>query len=94
MTDSILEIKNLVHTFKTKNASRNALDGISLSVSRGEVFAVLGPNGSGKTTLFRILSTLFLPASGMVTFLGLDLASIFGLIDLFLVDYQSRIVRR
>ncbi len=74
MTDSILEIKNLVHTFKTKNASRNALDGISLSVSRGEVFAVLGPNGSGKTTLFRILSTLFLPASGMVTFLGLDLA--------------------
>jgi len=73
MTDSILEIKNLVHTFKTKKVSRNALDGISLSVNQGEVFAVLGPNGSGKTTLFRILSTLFLPASGMVTFLGMDL---------------------
>lgn len=74
MTSSILEIKNLVHTFQTKKVSRNALDGVSLHVERGEVFAVLGPNGSGKTTLFRILSTLFLPASGMVTFLGLDLA--------------------
>jgi ABC-2 type transport system ATP-binding protein len=70
----MLEIKNLVHTFKTKKVSRNALDGISLSVNQGEIFAVLGPNGSGKTTLFRILSTLFLPASGMVTFLGMDLA--------------------
>ncbi len=68
--NSILEIKNLVHAFKT----RRAVDGISLNVQAGEIFAVLGPNGSGKTTLFRILSTLFLPASGMVTFLGLDLA--------------------
>jgi len=70
MTAPLLEIKNLVHRFK----ERRALDGISLDVNQGEVFAVLGPNGSGKTTLFRILSTLFLPASGTVTFLGLDLA--------------------
>ncbi len=73
MTESILEIKDLVHTFKTGRSVRNALDGVSLNIKQGEVFAVLGPNGSGKTTLFRILSTLFLPASGMVTFLGMDL---------------------
>lgn len=73
MTAAMLEIENLVHTFKTKTTSRNALDSISLSVKQEEIFAVLGPNGSGKTTLFRILSTLFLPASGRVTFLGMDL---------------------
>lgn len=68
---TILDIQNLVHCFKT----RRAIDGISLTVGRGEVFSVLGPNGSGKTTLFRILSTLFKPASGMVTFLDKDLAT-------------------
>lgn len=69
MPNSILEIDHLVHAYKT----RRAVDEVSLKVYEGEIFAVLGPNGSGKTTLFRILSTLFLPASGMVRFLGLDL---------------------
>ena len=41
-----------------------ALDGVSLEVKAGEVFAVLGPNGGGKTTLFRVLSTLLKPTGG------------------------------
>jgi len=43
---------------------RLALDRISFSVARGEVFGLLGPNGGGKTTLFRILSTLIAPSDG------------------------------
>lgn len=74
MPDTILEIDHLVHAYKT----RRAVDDVSLRVYEGEVFAVLGPNGSGKTTLFRILSTLFLPASGMVRFLGMDLHKHYG----------------
>ncbi len=49
-----------------------ALNGIDLTVRRGEVFGLLGRNGAGKTTLLRILTTLILPTSGEVTLLGFD----------------------
>jgi ABC-2 type transport system ATP-binding protein len=54
-----------------------ALDAVSLSIHRGEIFGILGPNGSGKTTLFRILATVLSPANpggqiGHVTVLGRD----------------------
>ena len=51
---------------------REALRGLTFSVRRGEVFALLGPNGGGKTTLFRIAATLARPASGTVKVFGLD----------------------
>lgn len=51
---------------------RRALDGVSLTASRGEIFALLGPNGGGKTTLFRILATLLAPTSGTFRIDGLD----------------------
>ncbi len=51
-----------------------AVDGVSLSVSRGEIFGVLGPNGAGKTTLIKMLCTLLLPTSGRATINGFDLA--------------------
>lgn len=50
-----------------------ALDGVSLTVPRGSVFALLGPNGSGKTTLVQLLSTLRLPDAGNAEVLGHDL---------------------
>lgn len=52
-----------------------ALDGVSFTVSRGEVFCLLGPNGGGKTTLFRILATLLRPASGSARILGRGVAA-------------------
>jgi ABC-2 type transport system ATP-binding protein len=50
-----------------------ALDGVSLTVPCGSVFALLGPNGSGKTTLVQVLSTLRLPDAGSTEVLGHDL---------------------
>lgn len=49
-----------------------ALEAVSFTVARGEIFGVLGPNGSGKSTLIRVLSTLMLPDSGQVRIFGRD----------------------
>ena len=54
-----IEITGLSHAY----GERLALDRVSITVARAEIFAVLGPNGGGKSTLFRILATL-LPPSG------------------------------
>jgi ABC-2 type transport system ATP-binding protein len=49
-----------------------AVDDVSLTVRRGEIFGVLGANGSGKSTLIRVVSTLLLPDRGSVEVFGLD----------------------
>jgi len=64
----VIELDNVSHCY----GERMALDRVSFSVSRAEIFGLLGPNGSGKTTMFRILSTLMLPGSGQASILGHD----------------------
>lgn len=58
--------------WKTKTKSIHAVDDISFSVERGEVFGLLGPNGAGKTTTIKMLTTLLLPSSGSAKILGMD----------------------
>ncbi len=51
-----------------------AVDDLSFSVSKGEVFGLLGPNGAGKTTTIKMITGLLKPTSGRITVLGLDVA--------------------
>jgi ABC-2 type transport system ATP-binding protein len=57
------------------HAPHNAVDGISFSVQRGEIFGLLGPNGAGKTTTIGILTTRVLPSSGRATIVGIDVVA-------------------
>jgi ABC-2 type transport system ATP-binding protein len=50
-----------------------AVDSVSVEVTAGELFGLIGPDGAGKTTLFRMLTTLLLPDSGSATVDGLDI---------------------
>jgi ABC-2 type transport system ATP-binding protein len=58
--DKILEVKNLTKKF----GNFTAVNSISVSINRGEIFGVVGPNGAGKTTTIKILTTLLPPTSG------------------------------
>ena len=49
-----------------------ALDGVTISVERGELFGLIGPDGSGKSTLYRILATLLAPDEGNARVCGID----------------------
>jgi ABC-2 type transport system ATP-binding protein len=64
-----------MESVRYRYGEREALCGVSLSIGRGEIFALLGPNGGGKTTLFKILATLLRPTDGVVHVLGNDLAT-------------------
>ena len=55
--------------------ARTALDDVSFSVGRGEVFGFLGPNGAGKTTTVRILGTLLTPTRGTAAIAGIPLTA-------------------
>ena len=58
----------------TKNfGGLRAVDGVSLSVQRGEIFSVIGPNGSGKSTVFNLVTGIFPVTSGRITVLGRDI---------------------
>jgi len=62
----ILELQNLKKYF----ATQKAVDDISLTVERGQIFGLLGPNGAGKTTLIRMITGIFYPDQGNIIFDG------------------------
>jgi ABC-2 type transport system ATP-binding protein len=66
----MIETRELTKRFKDVRA----VDGIDLTVARGELVALLGPNGAGKSTTLRMLTTLIPPTSGSARVAGFDVA--------------------
>ncbi|HUQ17820.1 MAG TPA: ABC transporter ATP-binding protein, partial [Candidatus Saccharimonadales bacterium] len=68
-----LAAHGVVKWFRAAGKNVRAVDGVSLTVPRGEIYALLGANGSGKSTLIRVFSTLLEADEGTVRVFGLDL---------------------
>jgi putative ABC transport system ATP-binding protein len=75
-TDTIIEVVDLVKTYRSGDVQVPALRGVSLEVQRGEMVAIMGASGSGKTTLLNCISGLDHYESGTVRIGGVDLASL------------------
>ena len=72
-TAPAIEARGLVKTYPGPGKTRvSALDGLTLGVTKGTIFALVGPNGAGKTTTVKILTTLASPDAGTATVEGID----------------------
>lgn len=76
---NIIEVKDLKREYTTargffhrEKKTIKAVDGISFSVAKGEIFGLLGQNGAGKTTTIKMLTTLLAPTSGECKVMGYD----------------------
>ncbi|MBQ4104819.1 MAG: amino acid ABC transporter ATP-binding protein [Clostridia bacterium] len=70
--NNLLIVKNLKKYYK--KGEIKALDGISVTINKGEVVCVIGPSGSGKSTFLRSLNLLEVPTSGEIIFEGVNIA--------------------
>ena len=76
MSNFALEVENLAKVYERRGQPPvRAVDRISFSVPRGEIFGLLGPNGAGKTTLLKVLTTLLRPTSGAARIEGFDVVA-------------------
>ena len=79
MSDTVLELDAVTKVYgeQREGAARvSALRGVSFSVRRGELVAIVGPSGSGKSTLLHVMGTLERPSGGVVRIGGVDAAQL------------------
>lgn len=76
MSESILLTKELKKYYGTGENQVRALDGVNLSIDRGEFVAVVGTSGSGKSTLLHMLGGLDIPTSGTIMIDGKDISKL------------------
>jgi len=76
---SVIAVEALTRVFRSRSGPLRrpgrevrAVDGVTFTVDRGELFGLLGPNGAGKTTTIKMLITLLVPTAGRATVLGYD----------------------
>ncbi|WP_250124133.1 ABC transporter ATP-binding protein [Chroococcidiopsis sp. CCMEE 29] len=70
--DSILEVKQLTRRF----GGLVAVNSVSFTVRKNEIFGLIGPNGAGKTTLFNLITGLIQPSSGQLLYQGQDIVKL------------------
>ncbi len=83
--DNIIECQDLVKIYKTRDLEVLALQGLELTVARGELMAIIGNSGSGKSTFLNMIGGLDRPSAGRLIVDGKDL---FKLDEKQLVDYK------
>ncbi|MDI3548494.1 MAG: D-methionine transport system ATP-binding protein [Halanaerobiales bacterium] len=72
----MIEIKNLVKKYKTRQEEITALNNINLKINEGEIFGIIGPSGAGKSTLIRTVNLLEKPSSGEILINGENITSL------------------
>lgn len=82
----LIEVNNVVKSYSTGDIKTNVLDGLSVSVGKGEICAVLGPSGSGKSTLLNVIGGLDTVDSGIIT---IDGKNIVGMSSKELVRFRK-----
>lgn len=66
------ELKEKVGFFRKKRRVVEAVNGLDLTIQKGEIVGLLGVNGAGKTTTIKMLATLLEPTSGTIEIDGID----------------------
>ena len=82
----MIEVKNIWKSF----GELEVLKGVNLSVSKGEIVAIIGKSGAGKTTLLQIIGTLDRPTKGQVVITPSDSLNIFDLNDRELAAFRNK----
>jgi putative ABC transport system ATP-binding protein len=81
----MIRITDLQRIYHMGTVEVRALDGVTLTIEKGEFLGIMGASGSGKTTLLHLLGLLDLPTSGQITIDGLDILN--------LTDYEKTMFR-
>lgn len=76
MSDNIIKSSNLYKSYHDGQTSINVLNGVDLTIRRGERIAIIGPSGSGKSTLLHLLGGLDKPTKGQITIQSTDWQSL------------------
>ncbi|MGN6475173.1 MAG: ATP-binding cassette domain-containing protein, partial [Mycobacteriales bacterium] len=74
-TDDAIVFRGLHKTFGRGNERVKVLDGVDLTIQRGQFVTVIGPSGCGKTTLLRLAAGLVEPDAGSVTMFGASISA-------------------
>ncbi len=72
----LIQLRNVAKWFDTKNGRVQAVDDVSLTIDRGEIFGIIGYSGAGKSTLIRLLNRLESPSSGEIEVAGNELTKL------------------